>query len=251
MRVGFRALEMETEKGDSGEGRGSPERHRHGAPSTREAHGCQIGSARPDCCRSGSRTELTSSSSGRGRLLELPPPPLPQLSEDPSVPEGHCFVGFHPLLGKREHLTGSGLQGRRPGPLAEGRQQSLGVRGSLPGPALHTWLRAKLCRARALVPKARAGQFIVLLLPRELAQSQREAPGRAGSGTHNAPSVPVPELAGLWRPAHCTGGFQPGSAPRGFLREGLPADREGAVAPPAISSSASCLWAVSLVTPMP
>lgn len=43
--------------------------------------------------------------------------------------------------------------------------------------------------------------------------------GRA-AGTNNAPSVPVPELAGVRCPALCTGGFQPGSTSLGFLRGG-------------------------------
>lgn len=94
--VGFRALEMETEKGDSGKGEGetqeSPERHRHEAPCTREAHGCQLGSAYPDCCHSGSRTELTSSGWGEGgcwrsRLL-LTLLSSPQPSEDPLYLKG-------------------------------------------------------------------------------------------------------------------------------------------------------------------
>lgn len=39
---------------------------------------------------------------------------------------------------------------------------SLGLRGALQArPTSHAWLKVKLC----CVPKARAGQFIVLLLP--------------------------------------------------------------------------------------
>lgn len=39
-------------------------------------------------------------------------------------------------------------------------------------------------------------------------------------GQHKAPSVPVPELAGAWHPAHCARGFQPGATPLGLLRGG-------------------------------
>lgn len=88
--------------------------------------------------------------------------PSIQPSEDPSVPKGHCFVGSDPFLGKGERLAGAGLVGGdAKGPRGRVDNTESWLEGASPRPSSHIWLKVKLCR----VPKARAGRFIVLLLP--------------------------------------------------------------------------------------
>lgn len=130
---------------------------------------------------------------------------------------GCCFLGSSPFLGEAKQQADGGA-GCRGG--TKWKPLSLGVRCSKV--ALSYLVQGET----AASPRPGQGNlscfYCLGSLPRAGRRYWAWRWGQGGAAcTHNASSVPVPELAGAPCPAHCTTAFQPAATPLGFCRKGV------------------------------